>query len=100
MTVKARTPSRRCPVTDSSGPVFAGRRRVFARVLGPLPQALELLLELRDLGVWQLLEREEAVARIGRGPDELVELQMDSGGVPVLRRLNEEDHQKCDDCRP
>src|SRR5438093_11881189 len=83
-----------CPLADSAGGVSAslhagpgGRRRGMLR--GHLDQLLLACLHLR-LG--RLLRRDELVPRVLEGPDDLVELDVNGAGVPVLAVLNDEHH--------
>jgi hypothetical protein len=56
-------------------------------------------LEGVELLALELFEIEQRVVRALRGPDQLVELDLDRFGVPVLRVLNQKHHQKGDDRR-
>src|SRR5262245_15080120 len=57
-------------------------------------------LDVIELLLRELLEVEERVVRALDGPDQLVELEVHRLAVPVLRVLDEEDHEKGDDRRP
>src|SRR5882724_217832 len=60
-------------------------------------QRFELRLELAQLFLGRVLEVREDVSRRFLRADQLVELELDRLAVPVLRRLDEEDHQEGDD---
>src|SRR3954468_8732958 len=59
-------------------------------------RAVRLQVAIQELIV-DLLEVEERIVRAARGADQLVELDLDRRGVPVLRVLDQEHHQEGDD---
>src|SRR5205823_2228043 len=75
------------------------RRRLVghAALREPAMEAIELLLEFRQLLVRRILERHHSRASALHATNELVELQMDGARVAVLRGLDQEHHQERDD---
>ena len=55
--------------------------------------------EFFQIGLGQIFEVDEIVARFGEAADEFIELEMHGFGVAVLRALDQEDHDEGDDGR-
>ena len=64
-----------------------------------LAQASKLLLELENLLVTCVLEIRKNVSGLVLRANELVEFEMNRLRVAVLSRLDQKDHEKCDDGR-
>src|SRR5262245_59670099 len=58
-----------------------------------VPELLELVLEPLQLVLGGVLQGGEGVPGLAGAADELVELEVEGGRIPVLGRLDEEDHQ-------
>ena len=71
---------------SASGPFFVSSR-----------YAKELLLDLVHFLFGQVFKIDQAVARLLRHAQQLVDLQLQRLGISILRRLNKKNHQKCDD---
>ena len=76
--------------------VYASSPQVGARPLGELDVSR---LEAVELRLGELLEVEELVVCTFDRTDQLVELELDSGTIPVLSVLDEEHHEERDDGR-
>ena len=59
-----------------------------------LSQPLVITSDGLEAGWIQLFEIDDLVPRSAHGPDQLVELDLNRPGVPVLGVLNQEDHQE------
>lgn len=55
---------------------------------------IELLSDPFQLVVWQPLEADEVRARVAERPDDLVELELERAGIPVLRILEQRDQEE------
>src|SRR5438034_1641148 len=63
---------------------------VSGSALGTAAEPLEFPLEVVELGVGQVLEIDEVIARALEAPDQLVELEVDGPSVAALRVLDAE----------
>ena len=61
---------------------------------------LESVANALDLGIGEVLDPDELVARIAHRPDQLIELEVDGFGVAVLGVLDHEHDEERDDRRP
>ena len=62
-------------------------------------QPLEFFLEFLQLFVGKIFKIDKFITRTFKGPDQLVELQLNGFPVPVLGVLDQENHQEGDDGR-
>src|SRR5437667_10637820 len=62
-----------------------------------LVDALELFFELIQVLVGKFLKIDKFIAGFGERANDLIQLQVDRFGVPVLCVLNQEHHQESDD---
>lgn len=67
---------------------------VYCTFLAQLPEFRLVLLKLRII---HLLDVYELIARRARGLDELIELEVHGMRIPVLRILDEKNHEECKD---
>lgn len=63
-----------------------------------LRRTLALLPELLNFFLGEVLDTDKVIPDLAYS-DQLVQLDLDGGTVPVLRVLNKEHHQECDDRR-
>jgi hypothetical protein len=79
---------------------FPTRARGNVQFEGRVAGALQdLLFRLRDLSIGLLLDARDFVSRISRRQDQFIDLQLHGRRIPVLGRLNQEDHQERDNGR-
>ena len=76
-----------------------GLRDVRVALSRLLVQPLEFIFEPLQLLVGKVLKIDKFIARAFKGPDQLVEFQLNGFPVAVLRVLDDKDHQEGDDSR-
>src|SRR3954447_7672194 len=69
------------------------------RVFGQLAQPPELFLQLAQIFIGKFLEIDQLIPSAFDGANDLVELEVNCLGVPVLSVLDQKYHQESDDRR-
>src|SRR6266566_6270146 len=78
---------------------WRGMVAIVSIVLGFSADALELFFELFQILIRKLFKIDQFISRAFDGANDLIKFQMNGFGIAVLRVLNQEHHEECNDRR-